>query len=90
MHTLLYLSLVLSRLWESDTQKSLPSYLILQPYTGNRERLFLEFPADWKLANISPTGNKDGRADPGNYKLVSLTSVAAKITENILLGATEM
>lgn len=39
----------------------------------------MEFPDEWKLA-ISPV-DKDRRKDPGNYKAVSLTLAAGKVTE---------
>jgi len=42
-------------------------------------------PEDWKLANVSRTLFKKGsKSDPGNYRPVSLTSVACKIMESII------
>ncbi|KAF4803096.1 hypothetical protein TURU_020591 [Turdus rufiventris] len=35
-----------------------------------------EVPDDWKLANVTPVHKKGGNDDPGNYRPVSLTSVA--------------
>ena len=43
-----------------------------------------ELPQDWTKANISPIYKKDNRADPGNYRPVSLTSICCKLLEHIL------
>ncbi|KFV90657.1 hypothetical protein N327_04648, partial [Fulmarus glacialis] len=46
-----------------------------------------EVPADWRLANVMPIYKKGWKEDPGNYRLVSLTSVPGKIIEHITLSA---
>ena len=43
-----------------------------------------EVPEDWKCANVTPIFKKGTKADPGNYRPVSLTSVCCKILESII------
>ncbi|RMC06934.1 hypothetical protein DUI87_16385 [Hirundo rustica rustica] len=45
-----------------------------------------EVPDDWKLANVTPIHKKGGKEDPGNYRRVSLTTVADKIMEQFILS----
>ncbi|KAK4815372.1 LOW QUALITY PROTEIN: hypothetical protein QYF61_001360, partial [Mycteria americana] len=46
-----------------------------------------EVPVDWRLANVTPIYKKDRKENPGNYRPVSLTSVLAKLMEQIILSA---
>ena len=41
-------------------------------------------PDDWKIANVTAIFKKGNRSDPGNYRLVSLTSVLCKVMETLL------
>ena len=43
-----------------------------------------EVPDDWRKANVTPIFKKGSKASPGNYRPVSLTSVACKIMETII------
>ncbi|NXM00374.1 LIN1 transcriptase, partial [Tyrannus savana] len=52
-----------------------------------QSRLTGEVPDDWKLANITPIHKKGCKADPGNYRPVSLTSVPGRVMEQIILCA---
>ena len=41
-------------------------------------------PADWRQANVTPIYKKGYKADPGNYRPLSLTSVCLKLLESII------
>ena len=43
-----------------------------------------ELPEDWKRANISPIFKKGSKADPANYRPISLTCVCCKLLEHIV------
>jgi hypothetical protein len=46
-----------------------------------------EVPLQWRIATVSPIFKKGDRADPANYRPVSLTSVLCKILERIISKA---
>jgi len=41
-------------------------------------------PEDWKSANVTPIFKKGSKATPGNYRPVSLTSIACKVLESCI------
>ena len=41
-------------------------------------------PTDWKIANITPIYKKGSKAEAGNYRPVSLTSICCKIMESVI------
>ena len=41
-------------------------------------------PEDWLTANVTPTFKKGDRANPSNYRPISLTSICSKLLEHIL------
>jgi hypothetical protein len=46
-----------------------------------------EVPRDWKTAIVTPIFKKGAKADPGNYRPVSLTSVPCKVMESVIKDA---
>ncbi|PKU49360.1 hypothetical protein llap_399 [Limosa lapponica baueri] len=46
-----------------------------------------EAPEDWTKANITPIFKKSKKENPGNYRLVSLTSIPGKVMEQLILDA---
>jgi len=45
-----------------------------------------EVPDDWRITIVMLIYKKDRKEDPGNYRLVSLTSVQVQIMERFILG----
>jgi len=43
-----------------------------------------KIPLDWKSGHVTPIHKKGSRAEVGNYRPVSLTSVVCKVMENLL------
>jgi len=42
-------------------------------------------PEDWRKASVIPVFKKGKKEDPGNYRLVSLTSIPGKDMEQLML-----
>ena len=42
-------------------------------------------PEDWRKASVTPVFKKGKKEDPGNYRLVSLTSIPEKVMEQLIL-----
>ncbi|GAB0192666.1 mitochondrial enolase superfamily member 1 [Grus japonensis] len=51
-----------------------------------RSRRTGEVPEDWRKASITPVFKKGKKEDPGNYKLVGLSSIPGKVMEQLILG----
>jgi len=45
-----------------------------------------EVPEDWRRADVTPIFKKGEKKAPGNYRLVSLTSIPGKVTGQLILG----
>ncbi|KFP28054.1 hypothetical protein N325_01422, partial [Colius striatus] len=43
-------------------------------------------PEDWRKVNVTPVFKKGRKDDPGDYRLVSLTSIPGKIMEQLILN----
>ncbi|CAG4971803.1 unnamed protein product [Colias eurytheme] len=41
-------------------------------------------PESWKIANVQPIPKKGSRADPNNYRPISITSILGKVMERLL------
>ncbi|KFP27131.1 RNA-directed DNA polymerase from mobile element jockey, partial [Colius striatus] len=41
---------------------------------------------DWRKANVTPVFKKGRKDDPGNCRLVSLTSILGKVMEQLILN----
>jgi len=46
-----------------------------------------EVPEDWRKAKVTPIFKKGKKEDPGNYRLVSLTSIPGKMMGQLILEA---
>jgi len=44
-----------------------------------------EVPEDWRKANVTPIFKKGKKENPGNYRLVRLTSILGKMMEQLIL-----
>jgi hypothetical protein len=43
-----------------------------------------EVPEDWRRAHVTPIFKKGSKAEPGNYRPVSLTTISCKVFETII------
>ena len=43
-----------------------------------------DVPEDWRLANVVPVYKKGDKADPENYRPISLTCITCKMMEHII------
>jgi len=61
--------------------------VIAEPLSITFERSWRtgEVPEDWRKANVIPIFKKGKKEDPGNYRLVSLTSIPGKMVEQLIL-----
>ena len=61
--------------------------VVAKPFSIIFEKLSLsgEVPDGWRKGHVTPTYKKGSKADPGNYRPVSLTSVPGKIVEQLIL-----
>ena len=64
---------------ECSNEVALPLFLIFSKSIAEGK-----VPSDWKKANVTPLFKKGSKKDPGNYRPVSLTSIAGKILERIV------
>jgi len=64
-----------------------PADVIAEPLSTISERSWRtgEVPEDWRRANVIPVFKKGKKEDPGNYRLVSLTSILGKMMELLIL-----
>jgi len=61
--------------------------VIAEPFSIIFERSWRtrEVPEDWRKASVTPIFKKGKKEDLGNYRLVSLTSIPAKVMEQLIL-----
>ena len=50
----------------------------------NKSMATSEVPTDWKKANVTPIFKKGRKSDTGNYRPISLTSIAGKVMESLI------
>ena len=53
----------------------------------NRSVQYGEIPEDWRKENVTPIFKKGSKADPGNCRPVSLTSVCCRVLESVIRDA---
>ena len=72
-----------SRFLKEFAQQIAPALTLIFQSSINQGKL----PRDWKIANITPIHKKNNRADPTNYRPISLTSICCKTLEHIIYSS---
>ncbi|PKU27715.1 rna-directed dna polymerase from mobile element hypothetical protein [Limosa lapponica baueri] len=64
--------------------------VIAKPHSGIFERSWGtgEAAKDWRKASVTPGSKKGKKEDPGNYRLVRLTSIPGNVMEQLILDVT--
>ena len=72
-----------SRFLKEFAKQIAPALMLIFQSSINQGKL----PCEWKIANITPIHKKNNRADPTNYRPISLTSICCKTLEHIIYSS---